>query len=192
MEFVPGCAQLLGVPPSPGPLRNLRKYVYHLSRDQVAALRAPHDRTRNPGGLPWNWSTGVFERLQARKRAVPRGTIKITIEMPAAYTGVEMPRDLLVRDDAELARIAMAEQMADDDDDSELNDDDDSELSELEDEMFEGPEMWFLHARRLTQEERKEAKKQNSHEAEDKDRNDDEEKDNEDEEENEDGEEGEE
>jgi hypothetical protein len=80
--------------------------------------------------------------------------------MPAAYTGVEMPRDLLVRDDAELAKIAMEEQMAEDDD---------SELSELDDEMFVGPGMWFLHARRLTQEEREQAKGQKAHETEDED-----------------------
>jgi hypothetical protein len=108
--------------------------------------------------------------------------------MPAAYTGVEMPRDLLVRDDAELAKIAMEEQMAEDDDDS--------ELSELDDVMFVGPGMWFHHARRLAQEEREQAKRQKAHETEDedKDTDNDEDKDDdeEDNEEKEDGEEGEE
>jgi hypothetical protein len=79
----------------------------------------------------------VFERLQKDKRGVPKGTIKITIEMPASYTGIQMPRDLLVRDDDELERIAR-EGNNDDDDES------DDELSDLEDEMFAGPEMWYL------------------------------------------------
>jgi hypothetical protein len=44
----------------------------------------------------------------------------------------------------------------DDDDDN----DEDSELSDLDDELFEGSEMRFPHARQLTQEEREEAKRQ--------------------------------
>jgi ABC-type Zn2+ transport system substrate-binding protein/surface adhesin len=85
----------------------------------------------------------VFERLQKDKRGVPKGTIKITIEMPAGYTGIKMPRDLLVRDDDELERIAQEEEN-DDDDDDHHDDESDDELSDLEDEMFAGPEMWYL------------------------------------------------
>jgi hypothetical protein len=44
----------------------------------------------------------------------------------------------------------------DDDDDN----DEDSELSDLDDELYEGSEMRFPHARQLTQEEREEAKRQ--------------------------------
>jgi hypothetical protein len=75
------------------------------------------------------------------RRAVPRSTIKITIEMPEDYSGVELPRDLLVRDDAELARITRDEakrqmvqeaEYEDDDDDN----DEDSELSDLDDELL--------------------------------------------------------
>jgi hypothetical protein len=146
VEYVPGAARLLGVPPSPnpGPLRNLRKYVYHLSQDQIEALRAPHDSTITPENFPWPWSSGVFERLETGKRAVPRGTVKVTVEMPGAYSDIEMPRDLLVRDDAELAKIALEEENSEDESSglSDLEDEDtDSELSELEDEMFEGPRM---------------------------------------------------
>jgi hypothetical protein len=67
----------------------------------------------------------VFERLGEDKREVPRGTIKITVEMPAGYTGM-MPRDLLVRDHAELERIAR-----------EGNDDESDELSDQEEERKE-------------------------------------------------------
>jgi pyruvate/2-oxoglutarate dehydrogenase complex dihydrolipoamide acyltransferase (E2) component len=89
----------------------------------------------------------VFERLTKGARAVPQGTLKITIEMPATYTGIQMPADLLVRDDDELARIEREEQ-----------DDDDSELSDLDDEMF-GLEKWYLHQRVPTREQRKEMEK---------------------------------
>jgi hypothetical protein len=129
--------------------------VYHLSQDQIEALRAPHDSTINPENFPWRWSSGVFERLEAGKRAVPRGTVKVTIEMPESYSGIEMPRDLLVRDEAELARVALEEE--NDDESSGLSDlddaDSDSELSELDDEMFEAPGMEFLHTQRPAREE---------------------------------------
>jgi hypothetical protein len=78
---------------------------------------------------------------------------------------VELPRDLLVRHDTELARITRDEakrqmvqeaEYEDDDDDN----DEDSELSDLDDELFEGSEMRFPHPRQLTQEEREEAKRQ--------------------------------
>jgi hypothetical protein len=48
-DVYPGSARLLGLLPSPGPLNNMGKYVYHRSPDQVAALGAPHDNTCNPG-----------------------------------------------------------------------------------------------------------------------------------------------
>jgi hypothetical protein len=124
----------------------------------------------------------VFERPEAGMRDVPRDTVKITIEMPGSYRGVEMPRDLLVQDDAELARIALEERKSDeessglsdlDDSDSELseldeemsenNDESDSELSELDDKMFEG---WLTQAENMPLERQKE---QNAQEADQKD-----------------------
>jgi U3 small nucleolar ribonucleoprotein component len=93
----------------------------------------------------------VFERRQKDKRGVSKGTIKITIEMPASSTGIQMPRDLLVRDDDELERIARD---GNDDDES------DDELSDLDDEMFKDPEMWYLDLHgRPTREQRRETER---------------------------------
>jgi U3 small nucleolar ribonucleoprotein component len=100
----------------------------------------------------------VLERLAKGARAVPRGTVNIiTIEMPASHTGIQMPRDLLVRGDGELERIAREGNDNDDDDD----DDDDDELSDLDDEMFKDPEMWYpdLHGRPTREQRRKMARK---------------------------------
>jgi hypothetical protein len=71
----------------------------------------------------------VFERLREGKRAVPRGTIKITVELPAGYTGM-MPRDLLVRDHAELERNAGEDGDDEGDDESDEESDDDQEEEE--------------------------------------------------------------
>jgi hypothetical protein len=103
----------------------------------------------------------VLEPLAKGARAVPKGTIKITIEMPASHTGIQMPRDLLVRDDGELERIAREGNDDDDDDDNDNDDDDDDELSNLDDEMFKDPEMWYLdlHRRPTREQRRKMARK---------------------------------
>jgi U3 small nucleolar ribonucleoprotein component len=97
----------------------------------------------------------VLERLAKGARAVPKGTIKSTIEMPASYTGIQMPRDLFVRGDGELERIAR--EGNDNDDDDNDDDDDDDELSNLDDEMFKDPEMWYLdlHGRPTREQRRK-------------------------------------
>jgi hypothetical protein len=121
-EHVPSSSSLLGLPPSPGSLGKVRKQVYHLSLEQVAALQAAHNN--NPGRSLW--SSGVFERLREGKRAVPRGTIKITVELPAGYAGM-MPRDLLVRDHAELERNAGEDGDDESDDESDEESDDDQE-----------------------------------------------------------------
>jgi hypothetical protein len=99
----------------------------------------------------------VLERLAKGARAVPKGTIKITIEMPASYTGIQMPRDLFVRGDGELERIAREGNDNDNDDD----DDDDDELSNLDDEIFKDPEMRYfdLHGRPTREQRRKMARK---------------------------------
>jgi U3 small nucleolar ribonucleoprotein component len=94
----------------------------------------------------------VLERLAKGARAVPRGTVKIiTIEMPASHAGIQIPRDLFVRDNGELERIAREGN----------DDDDDDELSNLDDEMFKDPEMWYLdlHGRPTREQRRKMARK---------------------------------
>jgi hypothetical protein len=65
---------------------------------------------------------------------VARGTIKITIEMSGAHTDVQMPRNLLVRDAAELARSASEEEREEEDKEEDDEDGSDDELSDLDEE----------------------------------------------------------